>query len=496
MPRLSLFLHLPALVALCFHIAAVLALPKPATLEDRALLPPYSLPQNDLLNSIARGLGITTKQLGFLYGPPVAGGPFFPTGVLGIARAAADQVLIQVDEAPILAAVAVDSGESVLSAPDYNGLQTLDDYTLLYDGHWKTLLPEGPVPGMLTNYTQDLLFSMERLSLSPYQIRRLNPSSDILQFVIPDSVSKSITGMTLRQLLQTGRLFYADYRDQAKLTPNPGRYSANVDAYFYIDPASGDFLPLAIRSNVGAGLIYTPKDSPNDWLLAKMMFNVNDFWFAQWNHLAATHEVVQITYLAAIRALSDSHPVMAMLNRIMYEVYAIQPLAETLLFLPGAAVDQVFAFSGSSAQSYTTNRYQNGGAGRFKSNYFYTDLQSRGLINANFGPPLKDFPFFEDGSIIYNAIRAFMTSFVNSYYFRDSDVTNDKEMQAWVKEAQGPAKAIDFPSITTKSGLIDALSHMVRRPSLDIVRSSLLTGNSSRLISCQQRITRSTRTNY
>lgn len=27
--------------------------------------------------------------------------------------------------------------------------------------------------GLLTNYTQDLLFSMERLSLNPYAVRRL-----------------------------------------------------------------------------------------------------------------------------------------------------------------------------------------------------------------------------------------------------------------------------------------------------------------------------------
>jgi hypothetical protein len=243
------------------------------------------------------------------------------------------------------------------------------------------------------------------------------------------------------------------------LTPTE-RYSAACDAFFYIDPTSEDFLPLAIRTNVGSNLIYTPMDEPADWLLAKIMYNVNDFWFAQWKHLASTHEVVQIAYLAAIRTLSDEHPVLALLDRIMYEVFAIQPLAETLLFLPGAAVDQVFAYTGSSAQDYTTNLY-NSGSGRFQANYFTTDLETRGLINSDFGPALKHFPFYEDASTIYNAIHAFMTSFVNSYYSKDSDVTADKEMQAWVKEAQGPAKAIDFPSITTKSALIDALSHMV-----------------------------------
>ena len=90
-----------------------------------------------------------------------------------------------------------------------------------------------------------------------------------------------------------------------------------------------------------------------------------------------------------------------------------------------------------------------------------TDLETRGLVNSDFGPALTSFPFYEDASTIYKAIHAFMTSFVDSYYSKDSDVVADKEIQAWVKEAQGPAECIDFPSITTKSALVDALTHMV-----------------------------------
>ena len=193
-------------------------------------------------------------------------------------------------------------------------MQTLEDYTKLYDNEWENTLPKRPDPGVLTNYTQDLLFSMERLSLSPYQVRRLDPSADELAFQIDNSTAMNVSGMTLQQLLQTGRLFYADYRDQKNLTPT-ARYSGACDAYFYIDKSSRDFLPLAIRTNVGAEVVYTPADSADDWLLAKIMYNVDDFWFAQWNHLAGKHEVVQIVWMAAIRTLSVEHPVLAILNR-------------------------------------------------------------------------------------------------------------------------------------------------------------------------------------
>ena len=171
-----------------------------------------------------------------------------------------------------------------------------------------------------------------------------DPSADTLQFRVDDRTAKEVMGSTLDRLFQAGRLFYADYRDQADL-PKTSRYGAACDAYFYIEESSGDFLPLAIRTNVGANLIYTPEDSPSDWLLAKIMLNANDFWFAQWMHLAQTHEVVQIAYMAAIRTLSEQHPVLALLNRcklhkiglggftdtlssVMFEVFAIQPLAQ------------------------------------------------------------------------------------------------------------------------------------------------------------------------
>ncbi|KAG9571360.1 Lipoxygenase, partial [Aureobasidium melanogenum] len=419
----------------------------------------YAIPQKGIPAGRAEAIEFTRQNFG--YGPAVAGGPFFPNGTLGNTLVAIDVATFQSETGPQMSDTSSDVVKAESDVSKYNGLQTLQDYTLLYDQEWTATLPQGPAPGILTNYTQDLLFSMERLSFSPYQIRRLNSSKDTLNFDVDDQVATNLTGMTQQQLLTSGRLFYADYRDQAELTPttNP-RYSAAVDAYFYIDQQSGDFLPLAIRTNQGANLTYTPADSPDDWMLAKIMYNVCDLWFAQWEHLARTHEVVQIVYMAAIRSLSDAHPVKAVLDRLMFEVFAIQPLAQSVLFAPGGVVDLAFPYTYESAKDYSSNYYFTR-SGNFQSGYFLNDLQNRGLLNATTGPQLKNFPYYEDASVIYSAIRTFMTSFVNSYYPSDSAVAADKEIQAWVQECNGPAKVMDFPSaITTTSTLIDVLTHM------------------------------------
>jgi arachidonate 15-lipoxygenase (second type)/8-lipoxygenase (S-type) len=191
----------------------------------------------------------------------------------------------------------------LIGTSQYQGLDTFEEYPLLYKGQWAETLPQGPDPGVLTNHTQDLFFSMERLANSAFSVRRL-PKSSRLPFQVSNSVISKVANSSLEKLLQDGRLFYADHRAQATWPKTTNKFAAACDAYFYISKRSGEFLPLAIRTNVGSNLIYTPLDDDADWTLAKIMYNVNDFFFAQTWHLAATHEVVQVAWMAAIRTLS------------------------------------------------------------------------------------------------------------------------------------------------------------------------------------------------
>lgn len=166
--------------------------------------------------------------------------------------------------------------------------------------------------------------------------------------------------------------------------------------------------------------------------------------------------------MAAIRTLSAEHPVYALLDRLMYQVFAVQPIARDVLFATGEAVDEVFGYTGTAAQQFTDDLY-NGGKGAFQSNYFLTDLENRGLINSGFGPELAHFPFYEDALVIYSAIQNFMTTFVDSYYNSDADILKDTELQVWAPEANGEAGVHDFPqSISTKQTLVEILTHMVR----------------------------------
>ena len=155
---------------------------------------------------------------------------------------------------------------------------------------------------------------MERLSLNPYNLVRLNPKTSKLPFQVDASIVKNLTGVSLDTLFTTGSLFYIDYSSQSAY-PITELFTAYCSAYFYIHPTSGEFLPLAIKTNTGSDLTYTPLDTTEDWLLAKIMFEVNDLFHSQFVHLASTHAAGEIVWEAAIRTLSDKHPIYALLKR-------------------------------------------------------------------------------------------------------------------------------------------------------------------------------------
>lgn len=159
---------------------------------------------------------------------------------------------------------------------------------------------------------------MERLSNNPFPIRRLHPEKDGLPFVVDDTVVHKLTTLSLADLHAAGRLFVVDHSYQANYTKTEGRFTAACTAYFFIDPVSGNLLPLAIKTNVGSDLVYTPLDEDQDWLLAKLMFNVNDFFHGQVLHLANSHAVAEIVHEAALRTMSASHPVRAYLDNSEY----------------------------------------------------------------------------------------------------------------------------------------------------------------------------------
>lgn len=75
----------------------------------------YTLPQ-DSSDPLGRAAAIAITQLGFTYGAAVAGGPYYPSGALGLVKTAADQVAIQLEVLPEGALSAKDTAAATAGA--------------------------------------------------------------------------------------------------------------------------------------------------------------------------------------------------------------------------------------------------------------------------------------------------------------------------------------------------------------------------------------------
>jgi arachidonate 15-lipoxygenase (second type) / 8-lipoxygenase (S-type) len=426
---------------------------------------------NTASNNTARARAIQAKRQTFLYGPdPDGSNVFFPSGPLGNATAQADLDSLQPEFDAHSRRVTEDEAGVVAFMAVHGGINSIEDYDHLYSSWlWHQSVGDLFDTGMQTNYTQDLLFSMERLSMNPFSMQRLQPKKDNVPFGVDDGIVQKIAGVQLDDLYTSGRLFYINYTDQLSIPTQEGRYAAGCDAYFYIDPHTSDFLPLAIRTNAPGsnGLVYTPLDEPNDWLLAKIAFNENDHWYTAFYHFAATHFKAEIVYEAAIRTLSDDHPILGLLRRSMYQAFSLRPQAAKVLLAPGTGVDKIFASSGHEA-ALASQRYYDAGAGEFQSNYLETSFTERGLVNCTYGPALKAFPFWEDAFEITSRHRDFITTVVDAYYKDSSAVASDSELQAWLAEA-GPAQILNFPEapLNDKKVLIEMITHMAYLSSVE-----------------------------
>ncbi|GAP92530.1 putative manganese lipoxygenase protein [Rosellinia necatrix] len=457
---------------------AAQAAPALSTNDNNNKVQSFSTP--GLLNLIPRALEIEEKRKGWLYGTFPFGVAPYPYGKLADKVIADDRAIWAPPVFELGATIVKETklaAEGVIAAGGFN---SLDDYYKVYENQWTTSLPDGPLPGMLTNHTDDRTFSMMRLSSVPYRLHRVKVDQPLL-FPVDDEVVKSITGQTLEGLHAQGRLFSEDFAEMRLQEATPA-YGAGCQAYFYIDDA-GDFLPLAIKLIVkdreDSALVYTPKDIKDEWLFAKMTINANDGWHSTWGHTTLSHASAEAPYLAAIRSLSDNHPVMGLLQRIENTPWSIRPNLEDSL-VNGTADNgpKYYPWTANAARAWANQVYSSGEVSNFSSNYFRTSLINRGLIDYEHGPALKSFPFYEDGLVLMEIIEEFFSSVIDSYYKNDKAIANDRELQAWLKETV-PGQVHDFPKkISTKKDIVGILSHQAY---LGSIVHTVMSGNGNQL---------------
>ncbi|KAF6158713.1 hypothetical protein GIB67_040227 [Kingdonia uniflora] len=337
------------------------------------------------------------------------------------------------------------------------------------DGQDSLLLFE--TPEMLDrdkfSWIKDEEFSRQTLAgLNPYSIQAvtewpLKSKLDPAIYGPPESlittelIEREIKGLiTIKEALKQKKLFMLDYHDLllpyvSKVRGIKGTTLYASRTLFFLTPDS-TLRPLAIEltrppmnGKPQWKQVFLPGwNSTQQWLwkFAKAHVCAHDSGYHQLHiHWCRTHCVMETYVIAANRQLSALHPIYRLLHPHFRYTLEINALARLSLINAGGTIESVFAPSKFSMELSSAAYAQ---LWRFDMEGLPADLIRRGLAvedsTAKHGLKLaiEDYPFANDGLILWDAIKDWVSDYVNHYYKEDNLVEADAELQGWWTEVR------------------------------------------------------------
>lgn len=333
---------------------------------------------------------------------------------------------------------------------------SIDDYAKLF----QTIA----LPAIAATYRTDESFARNFTSATnPLIIERVAGLDARLPLKDAQFASVMGSGATIAAYGAAGRLFVADYRmlsgAATGVYEGAPKYVYDPIAVFAANDA-GSLIPVAIQVQqqpAPDNPIFLPSHGVN-WDIAKLLVMVADCNVsALYFHQARTHMMIEPLVLATHRQLSASHPVHILLDPHFEGTLFINHLGQKSVFAPGGTIETISAATRDSFRALAVSAVK---GFPFEATSLPRNLLLRGVADASV---LRDYPFRDDGLLVWNAIGEWVSSYVALYYRSDADVAGDFELQAWVQEVLSPdgGRLVGFGengAMRTRAGLIDTLT--------------------------------------
>lgn len=274
--------------------------------------------------------------------------------------------------------------------------------------------------------------------------------------------TKEFANDDLAYAIAAGRVYIADYKEMNGLTdgvhPLQKKYIYKPIVAFALPVGGKQMMPFAIQCSQmpsDESPIFTPADSWA-WQMAKgTAWVAHHVYHELISHLGTTHLLMEPMVLASRRQLHGSHPIYNLLAPHFEGTLTINSLADTSLIqenqyvdrLVGSGIKSNFEFLSKGRLNYS-----------FTENMLPTRLKNKGLMSLK---RLPVYHFRDDGILIWNATRSWVSRYIDRHYSSDMDVKADFELQAWAQEISSDKGGCvkDFAAIggiDNKDQLIDA----------------------------------------
>ncbi|VDM33300.1 unnamed protein product [Hydatigera taeniaeformis] len=293
----------------------------------------------------------------------------------------------------------------------------------------------------------DVAFGAQRLKgCNPFVIRLCTefPQSMIS---LKDWIVPHLEGWTLQQTLVARRIFYVDYSIMRGLHCRQGRMmSAPLGLFFYTEKRQ--LQPLAIHLDPLSGndqLLFRCTDSTEEWLQAKLWFNLADSCHHMVVGRLLTHLILEGVYVSLRRNLAQSHPIYQLLAPHFRSFLAVnQKLKEWILDRGWIARNIQLTRKGIKQllrRSFKQWRFD------VQANV-YAELESRGVYDRK---ALGNYPYREDAFVVHAVMEKYVMRFLRVFYGKQTlflftcltaqgsvSLLEDVELQTWRNEMADP----------------------------------------------------------
>jgi arachidonate 15-lipoxygenase len=248
-------------------------------------------------------------------------------------------------------------------------------------------------------------------------------------------------GPSLQERVANGNVFVLSY-DVLKVSNaadlQNGKFVAPANALFCFAPEMQmpfAVIPLAIECPSGRPdgetEVFTPLDGAQ-WKAAKRVVGVADVNHAELClHLARAHFMTVPFAIALRRTLPREHA----LHQFLIPHLRFNLFVDRMAWLQGVretAGVLVRSLGGTALWSQDVAKSVYYGYS-FREQHFERDLEARGLADH----PVE-FPYRDDGRLLWSALRNFVSAYVSLSYANDGSVADDAALQAFVADATDP----------------------------------------------------------
>ncbi|XP_010261840.1 PREDICTED: linoleate 13S-lipoxygenase 3-1, chloroplastic-like [Nelumbo nucifera] len=346
-------------------------------------------------------------------------------------------------------------------------------------------------------WLRDDEFARQTLAgINPVSIRRLEVFPPVSQLdpevygpqesaLKEEHIVGYLGGLSVQQAMEENKLFTLDYHDiylpfLERINALEGRKAYATRTIFFLTPL-GTLKPIAIELSLpytgshsqSTRVLTPPVDATTSWLwqLARAHVCSNDAGVHQLvNHWLRTHASIEPFVIAAHRQLSAMHPIFKLLDPHMRYTLDINALARQTLISAEGVIESCFT-PGPYCMEISAAAYRS--LWRFDLEGLPADLIRRGMAVLDLTQPhglkllIEDYPYANDGLLIWDAIESWVRTYVNHYYGdSSSSIRTDTELQAWYSESinQGHADLRHqswWPSLSTVDDLVSILTTLI-----------------------------------